>query len=146
MVAEEAGVVSTNAKGSQQRLGITWTDLTVKGISSDSTINENVLSLWNFKNKFTENRGPPQLKTILDKSHGCVKAGEMLLVLGKPGSGCTSLLKILANRREGYAEIEGDVHYGSIHHSDAHDYSGQIVLNSEEEIFFPTLSVCCAIT
>lgn len=43
---------------------------------------------------------------------GCVRPGEMLLVLGRPGSGCTTFLKILGNQRAGYESVEGDVHYG----------------------------------
>jgi ABC-type multidrug transport system ATPase subunit len=50
----------------------------------------------------------------------------MLLVLGNPGAGCTSLLNILSNHRLGYAEIEGDVHFGSMSSDEAKAYRGQI--------------------
>lgn len=36
----------------------------------------------------------------------------MLLVLGRPGSGCSTFLKVLGNQRAGYESIEGDVQYG----------------------------------
>lgn len=36
----------------------------------------------------------------------------MLLVLGRPGSGCSTFLKALGNQRAGYESIEGDVQYG----------------------------------
>lgn len=36
----------------------------------------------------------------------------MLLVLGRPGSGCSSFLKVLGNQRNGYESIEGGVYYG----------------------------------
>lgn len=36
----------------------------------------------------------------------------MLLVLGRPGSGCSTFLKVIGNQRFGYESIEGDVHYG----------------------------------
>ena len=65
----------------------------------------------------------------------------MLLVLGRPGAGCTTLLKMLSNRRSGYAQVEGDVHFGSLDHKQAKRYQGQIVMNTEEELFFPTLTV-----
>lgn len=67
--------------------------------------------------------------------------GEMLLVLGRPGGGCTSLLKVLANRRAGFTEIDGQVNFGTLEPKEASQYRGQIVLNTEEEIFFPTLTV-----
>jgi ABC-type multidrug transport system ATPase subunit len=36
----------------------------------------------------------------------------MLLVLGRPGSGCSTFLKVLGNQRAGYESIQGDVRYG----------------------------------
>lgn len=37
--------------------------------------------------------------------------------------------------------MSGDVHYGSMNHKEAEKYRGQIVMNTEEELFFPTLTV-----
>lgn len=124
--------------GKTRKLGVTWQNLTVKGVSSDASFNENVLSQYNPLGK--GGKGVP-MKTIIDNSHGCVKPGEMLLVLGRPGAGCTTLLSMLANRRLGYAEVTGDVKYGNMTHKEAKNYRGQIVMNTEEEIFFPTLTV-----
>lgn len=36
----------------------------------------------------------------------------MLLVLGRPGSGCSTFLKVIGNQRAGYENIDGDVFYG----------------------------------
>ncbi|KAF7185841.1 ABC multidrug transporter atrF [Pseudocercospora fuligena] len=132
----------TNTDGAKDRkLGVTWNDLTVKGIGADAAFNENVLSQFNIPKLAKEGRQKPPLKTIVDNSHGCVKPGEMLLVLGRPGAGCTTLLKMLANRRLGYAEVSGSVKYGTMDASEAKQYRGQIVMNTEEELFFPTLTV-----
>lgn len=38
----------------------------------------------------------------------------MLMVVGRPGSGCTTFLKALANMREEYLAMEGNVWYGSL--------------------------------
>jgi ATP-binding cassette subfamily G (WHITE) protein 2 (SNQ2) len=124
-----------------RELGVTWKNLTVKGVGADAAVNENVGSQFNIPRKIKEGRGGMQLKTILENTHGCVKPGEMLLVLGRPGAGCTTLLKMLANKRVGYAEVEGDVHFGSLNHTEAAQYRGQIVMNTEDELFFPTLTV-----
>ncbi|MCJ1429433.1 hypothetical protein MMC29_007347 [Sticta canariensis] len=124
-----------------RKLGVTWKNLTVKGIGADAAFNENVLSQFNIPQKVKESRHRPPLKTILDNSHGCVRPGEMLLVLGRPGAGCTSLLKVLSNRRKGFAQVDGDVSFGSMSPKEAEHYRGQIVINTEEEIFFPTLTV-----
>lgn len=125
----------------KQELGVTWQDLSVQVISSEAAVNETVLSQFNIPTKVKESRQKPPLRTILNKSHGCVKPGEMLLVLGRPGAGCTTLLKMLANRRGGYKSVDGDVRFGSMKPKEAEAFRGQIVMNTEEEIFFPTLTV-----
>lgn len=125
----------------RRELGVTWTSLRVEARSSHSVIHENVLSQFNVSKIAGESRRKPPLKTILDNSHGCVKPGEMLLVLGRPGSGCTTLLNLLTNKRRGYEKVSGDVFYGSLKSEDAKFYRGQIVMNTEEEVFFPTLTV-----
>jgi ABC-type multidrug transport system ATPase subunit len=38
----------------------------------------------------------------------------MLLVLGRPGSGCSTLLKNLAGFSEGYIRVEGGVKYNGV--------------------------------
>lgn len=40
---------------------------------------------------------------LLSGFSGVLKAGEMALVLGRPGAGCTTFLKTVANLREGVA-------------------------------------------
>ena len=127
--------------GKERRLGVTWNNLTVKGIGSDAAFNENVLSQFNIPKLISEGRQKTPMRTIIDDSHGCVKPGEMLLVLGRPGAGCTTLLKMLANKRAGYAEVHGDIMFGSMDAKEAQQYRGQIVINTEEELFFPTLTV-----
>lgn len=94
--------IHSNDPAEGRSLGVTWKDLTVKVVPSDATLQENVLSQFNVIQQAKEGRNKAPLKTILDSSSGCVKPGEMLLVLGRPGSGCTTLLKMLANKRKGY--------------------------------------------
>ena len=120
---------------------MTWQQLTVLGVARDANIHENALSQLNIVQRFREGRTSLPFRTILDGVHGCVKPGEMLLVLGRPGAGCTSLLKMLANKRGGFAEVSGDIRFGSMTHKEASRYPGQIVMNTEEEIFFPSLTV-----
>ncbi|KAF2721956.1 hypothetical protein K431DRAFT_312141 [Polychaeton citri CBS 116435] len=133
--------VKRNDPAEGRRLGVTWSNLTVRGKSSAATFQENALSQFNIPKLVREARAPTPMKTIIDSSSGSVQPGEMLLVLGRPGSGCTTLLKMLANRRKGYDEVTGDVHFGSMTAQEAKNYRGQIVMNTEEELFFPTLTV-----
>jgi ABC-type multidrug transport system fused ATPase/permease subunit len=54
-------------------------------------------------------------RTILTGFDGVVKPGEMLLVLGRPGSGCSTLLKSIAGELQGFKVGPGSViHYSGI--------------------------------
>ncbi|WYZ41108.1 hypothetical protein EsH8_V_000003 [Colletotrichum jinshuiense] len=137
--AEEAIEEWVEQGGEQPRqLGVTWHNLTITGVHTDATFNENVASQLYPLHK--RNKSRPTRK-IIDNLSGCVKPGEMLLVLGRPGAGCTSLLNVLSNNRNGYEEIKGDVFFGNMTAEEAEQFRGQIVMNTEEEIFYPALSV-----
>lgn len=123
-------------RAESRSLGVTWKNLTVQVVPSDSMLQENVLSQFNIPQHIKEGRAKKPLKTILDSSSGCVKPGEMLLVLGRPGSGCTTLLKMLANKRKGYAQVDGDVRFGTLDAKEALKYRGYIAINTEEEVNF----------
>lgn len=56
-----------------RRLGVTWKNLTVKGVGADAAFQENVLSQFNIPQKIGEARRGLPTKTILDDCHGCVK-------------------------------------------------------------------------
>jgi ATP-binding cassette, subfamily G (WHITE), member 2, SNQ2 len=77
------------------------------------------------------------MKTIINNSSGCVKPGEMLLVLGRPGAGCTSLLNVLGNRRRGFKRR---CHVWISQSQGAEKYRGQIVTDEDDMTFFPTLT------
>lgn len=65
----------------------------------------------------------------------------MLLVLGRPGAGCSSFLKVIANLRESYTHIGGEVNYGGIDpETFAKRYRGQVCYNEEEDQHYPTLT------
>lgn len=51
-------------------------------------------------------------RTILHDFSGTLEKGEMLLVIGKPGSGCTTFLKALANMGDEYKSTTGRLTYG----------------------------------
>ncbi|KIJ53326.1 hypothetical protein M422DRAFT_222683 [Sphaerobolus stellatus SS14] len=84
----------------------------------------------------------PPTHEILAGITGTVRSGEMLLVLGKPDAGCTTFLKVLANRHESYKAVEGHISYDgrspkymAIHHR------GELGYIPEEDIHLPTLTV-----
>lgn len=69
---------------------------------------------------------------ILKGFKGVVKPGEMVLVLGRPGSGCTTFLKVISNQRYGYTNIGGEVLYGPFGADMfGKQYRGEAVYNGE---------------
>lgn len=48
---------------------------------------------------------------------------------------------VLSNTSARYAEVDGDVHFGSMTAKEAEQYRGSIVINTEEELFYPSLTV-----
>jgi ATP-binding cassette subfamily G (WHITE) protein 2 (SNQ2) len=79
---------------------------------------------------------------ILSDFKGIAKSGTMTLVLGRPGSGCTTFLKVLANYRAGFTDISGDVYYNGIPSAEfGEKYNGETAYNQEDDVFLPTLTV-----
>ncbi len=60
-----------------------------------------------------------------------------MLVLGRPGSGCTSLLKVISNYCRDFPEVRGQVTYGNLGPEEAAQFRQHIVMNMEggEELF-----------
>ncbi|KAJ2784514.1 ATP-binding cassette transporter snq2 [Coemansia javaensis] len=73
---------------------------------------------------------------------GDVREGEMLLVLGRPDAGCSTLLRVLGNHRKTYTKITGTVSYGGMSPKEIHrHYRGEVAYNQEEDMHFSTLTV-----
>ena len=74
--------------------------------------------------------------TTFPRNSGLLKPGEMCLVLGCPASGCTTFLKAIANERESYAGVAGDVRYAGINNVEMNKhYRGEVVYNREGQRF-----------
>lgn len=140
---DESGIKS-------KRIGVMWNNLTVKGMGGAKiyvpTFPDAFTSFFGFPITFTMGLlGIGQKGTesnILHNFRGVVKPGEMVLVLGRPGSGCTTFLKVIANQRYGYTGIDGDVTYGPFTSKEFGDrYRGQAVYCMEDDDHHPTLTV-----
>jgi ATP-binding cassette subfamily G (WHITE) protein 2 (SNQ2) len=116
----------------EKKLGVTWSNLTVKGKASSTVLHDTLFSLFNIPDKIKRGRNKVADKVILDDSFGCVEPGKMLLVLARPDGGATTLLRLLSNKRSGYTEVEGDVKFGTMDHAEAEQYRGEIVMNEED--------------
>ncbi|PWY91900.1 ABC transporter [Aspergillus sclerotioniger CBS 115572] len=134
-------------EGKTRHLGVVWKNLTVKGVGLGAalqpTITDTLLGLPRLiKGLLTGARRGAPLRTILDDFNGCVRPGEMLLVLGRPGSGCSTFLKVIGNQRSGYKSVEGDVRYGGADAEIMADkYRSEVLYNPEDDLHYPTLTV-----
>ncbi|KAJ5927694.1 hypothetical protein N7516_009467 [Penicillium verrucosum] len=80
--------------------------------------------------------------TIVQGVSGVLFPGETMLVLGRPGSGCTTVLKVIANNRDSFVAVDGEVHYGGIKAQEMNQgLKSEVVYSSEDDLHFPTLPV-----
>ncbi|ORX44963.1 hypothetical protein DM01DRAFT_1340270 [Hesseltinella vesiculosa] len=128
-----------------KQLGVVWRDLQVKGLAADAHTIPTVYNfIWNnlqFWKRFGWGVGGTE-KTILHDFNGFCKQGEMLLVLGRPGAGCSSLLKVISNMRQGFTTVNGKVSFGGIDADIfAKEFQGQVCYNGEEDLHYATLTL-----
>ncbi|QRW02377.1 ABC transporter [Ceratobasidium sp. AG-Ba] len=134
-----------NEEGIKVReLGVGFVDLTVQELGAAAKYQPTIFSLFSPKvwaQQFRELRHPP-VKDILAGFTGTVQSGEMLLVPGSPGSGCTTFLKVIANQRQGYHRVNGELSYGGISPEYlAKHYRGDVAYSPEVGTHFPSLTV-----
>ena len=127
------------------RVDVTFQNLKVTGAGSDLKLHKTVGSalMTPFGFAAISKRRSQQRKTILHGFNGSIKNGEMLLVLGRPGSGCTTFLKSVSGHLEG-AEIAKDskIQYNGVP-QDVYikNLRGEVLYNQENEAHFPHLTV-----
>ena len=144
----------TDEGSSAKRVGVVYRNLTVKGVGASmmfaKTLPEAIIGTFGpdlyrlicrFAPGLRFGKQPP-VKTILHDFTGSVRDGEMMLVLGRPGSGCSTFLKVIANQRDSYASVEGHVSYGGISAEEQKKtFKGEVNYNPEDDQHMPNLTV-----
>ncbi|KAK9489410.1 ABC-2 type transporter-domain-containing protein [Lipomyces doorenjongii] len=127
------------------RAGFTFKNLNVSGTGAEVQLQSTVASLFMvpFRFRDTFNLGHKPEKQILRDLNGTVKDGEMLIVLGKPGSGCTTFLKSISGETRGLnVHKDSVIHYNGIpQHIYKKELRGDVAYNSETDEHFPHLTV-----
>ncbi|KAI0001405.1 ABC-2 type transporter-domain-containing protein [Xylariaceae sp. FL0662B] len=144
--------------GSAKRVGVIYKNLTVKGVGSTTsfvrTVPDAIIGtfgpdLYRNLSRFVPflRPGKTETRTLIRDFVGCVRDGEMMLVLGRPGSGCSTFLKAVSNSRESFAAVEGDVSYGGIPAKrQKKEYRGEVNYNPEDDTHFASLNVWQTLT
>jgi ABC-type multidrug transport system fused ATPase/permease subunit len=106
-----------NLPSMTSRTSIMWKNLLVRGagagLTYQKTVGEILKGPVNGVKKLISRKGSPE-KVILHNVDGVLRDGEMLLVLGRPGSGCSTLLKSLTGLTEEYLGWQGDIKYNGV--------------------------------
>ncbi|PRP87719.1 hypothetical protein PROFUN_02419 [Planoprotostelium fungivorum] len=139
--AKEAG-------GGAKRVGVSVRNLTVVGQGASASVLADLSTpfrfLGNLINPLYWIRNASKVTPTFDILHEVdtfCRDGEMLLVLGRPGSGCSTLLRLMANQRQGYLDVKGSVHYAGVPAEEFGRFSGEAVYTPEEDSHFPILTV-----
>ncbi|KAL4871208.1 hypothetical protein BDV12DRAFT_206795 [Aspergillus spectabilis] len=128
-----------------RQAGVSFRNLNVHGFGSPTDYQKDVFnSVLQIGGLVRSIMGAGKQKIeILRNFDGLVKSGEMLVVLGRPGSGCSTFLKTLAGEMNGiYMDKESELNYQGIPAKQMRkQFRGEAIYTAETDVHFPQLSV-----
>jgi ATP-binding cassette subfamily G (WHITE) protein 2 (PDR) len=121
-----------------KKLSVVYKDLNVYGsgaaLQLQKTVSDMLLAPIRPQEFFSF--GKKDRKQILHRFDGIIKSGELCVVLGRPGSGCSTLLKALTGELHGLDVDDSVIHYNGIsQHKIVKEFKGETVYN--QEVFNP---------
>ncbi|WVQ84197.1 hypothetical protein IAT38_006348 [Cryptococcus sp. DSM 104549] len=128
-----------------RRAGISFSDMSVHGFGSDADYQKTVgnlpLYLFNSIRDLVGNR--KRKVQILNSIDGVLESGELLVVLGPPGSGCTTMLKTIAGEMNGiFLDDKSELNYRGITPKQMYkQFRGEAIYTAEVDVHFPNLTV-----
>ncbi|OAA59699.1 ABC-2 type transporter [Niveomyces insectorum RCEF 264] len=130
--------------------GVCFQNLSVHGFRSATDYHKDVANVWLSLADMARTvvgYGRPQVD-ILHQLNGLVKKGEMLVVLGPPGSGCSTFLKTVAGELNGLHVGEGSYfNYQGMTAAEMHSHHrGEAIYTAEVDVHFPMLTVSDTLT
>ncbi|KIW88628.1 uncharacterized protein Z519_10674 [Cladophialophora bantiana CBS 173.52] len=127
--------------------GFCFRNLSAYGFGAETDYQRSVgnmgLHLFGLLRDYITGRRHQRRIEILQNLDGVVQPGELLVVLGPPGSGCTTFLKTLAGETHGY-HTSNDFHmnYQGISWHQMHkNFRGEAIYTAEQDVHFPQLTV-----
>ncbi|QYT05181.1 PDR-type ABC transporter [Trichoderma simmonsii] len=135
-----------NEKGlADRQIGVSFRNLDVFGSGSAIQLQNTVGSVLTAPLRLGEffSFGKKEPKHILHNFNGLVKSGELLVVLGRPGSGCSTLLKSICGELHGLNIGEkSHISYNGIPQKQMKkEFRGEAIYNQEVDRHFPHLTV-----
>ncbi|MCP8717949.1 MAG: pleiotropic drug resistance family ABC transporter [Asgard group archaeon] len=129
------------------KLGIAYRDLRAYGVANDSDYQPTVTNgLWKAiveGIRFFQKEDESRCFNILKPMDAIMKPGELTVVLGRPGAGCSTLLKTIAAQTYGFhIGKESKITYDGLTQDDIKKhYHGDVIYSAETDIHFPHLTV-----
>ncbi|KAI0911770.1 ABC transporter PeaB1 [Ustulina deusta] len=137
-------LLESHKTASSSRSGVHFDNLAVigcgRGVQEAPTVWTTIKSWANVLNPRSYGEVEPE-RTLLHSFSGSLLGREMLLVIGSPGSGCTTFLKALANMRDEYKGMSGKVTYGGRPAHDRDPDGVRLTFCAEEDSHLATLTV-----
>ncbi|CDR47608.1 CYFA0S34e00650g1_1 [Cyberlindnera fabianii] len=136
-------------------LGVTFKNLRASGEASDADYQTTIINApfkiaKQYAKAVFSTRSAKQANRfdILKSLDGIVRPGEVLVVLGRPGSGCTTYLKSIASNTHGFKiGQESEMSYEGLTQKEIKKhFRGEVVYNAESDIHFPHLTVWQTLT
>jgi ATP-binding cassette subfamily G (WHITE) protein 2 (PDR) len=126
-------------------VGVSFANLDVFGFGSPTDYQKTVGNVWLEVGRllrFWMGTGKQKVQ-ILKGFDGVLTRGEMLLVLGRPGSGCTTLLKTISGDTLGFFVDENSrINYQGIPAQQMHQqFRGETIYMAENDVHFNQLTV-----
>ncbi|GAM19699.1 hypothetical protein SAMD00019534_028740 [Acytostelium subglobosum LB1] len=143
---ENSQRMNTEVGGKPKRMGVCLRNLTVVGRGADVSVISDMLTpfkwvaSWFTPSGWNRKANAGTTFDILHDVNGFCKDGEMLLILGRPGAGCSTLLRLISNQRASYIDIKGEVNYGGIPAKKWKPFRGEAIYTPEEDSHHPTLT------
>ena len=130
-----------------RKLGVAYKDLQVYGDAMDTdyqtTVSNGVVKYARNMIKRITKRKQQNTFDILKPMEGLIKPGEVTVVLGRPGAGCTTFLKTIACHTDGFNVANDSViSYDGFTQKEIKQYlRGEVIYCAETDIHFPYLTV-----
>ncbi|PNP44631.1 ATP-binding cassette, subfamily G (WHITE), member 2, PDR [Trichoderma gamsii] len=138
------GLVSQDG-GSFRSAGVCFQNLNVHGFGESTDYQKDIANVWLSLAGWAGGliSSNKQRIDILRQFDGIVRKGEMLVVLGPPGSGCSTFLKTIAGEMNGiYVDDDSYFNYQGISAKEMHSHHrGEAIYTAEVDVHFPQLSV-----
>jgi len=125
-----------------KKVSVVYKGLNVFGSGKALQLQKTVADLVMAPFRAGEYFGKSDRKQILNSFDGIIKSGELCVVLGRPGSGCSTLLKALTGELHGLDIDDSVIHYNGITQKQMiKEFKGEAVYNQEVDKHFPHLTV-----